>query len=322
MGQMNRRTFVKNISGTITAFSIARMGFCANEQLQVAVIGMRNQGSNDADSFIKTGRAKIIAACDVDSDILGQKTAAIEKKQQLAPKKFHDFREMLQDKSIDAVIIGTPDHWHAIQAIEACKAGKDVYVEKPCAHNVRECHLIAEAAAKYNRKVQHGTQQRSGNHFQQAKEIVKSGALGKISFVRTWACLGRESIGKEKPTDPPANLDYDFWLGPAPSVPYQKNRVHYNWRFMWDYGTGDMGNWGVHWLDIALWSLDLGWPKSTSSTGGKYVFDDDKEVADTQLAHYDYDSLSIAWELRMWSKFPMEKRDNGHLMRFMERNKR
>jgi len=182
--------------------------------------------------------------------------------------------------------------------------GKDVYLEKPCAHNVRECRAIAQAARKHGRIVQHGTMQRSGAHFQEAREYARSGKLGRIGLVRCYSILGRKSIGHRLDTKPPSHLDYDFWLGPAPERAYNENRCHYNWRFMWDYGTGDMGNWGVHWLDIPLWTLDLGWPDAVSSSGGKFIHDDDKETPDTQLTLYEYPRLTLVWELRMWSKYP------------------
>jgi len=273
-------------------------------RLRVGVIGLRTQGTNIAKSFIKTGQAEIAVVCDVDEEVLAARAGQIEVAQNRKVERVGDFRRMLDREGIDAVVIATPDHWHAIVAILACQAAKDVYLEKPCAHNVRECLEIAKAAKKHGRVVQHGTMQRSGTHFQEAREYVRSGKLGKIGFVRCFSILGRASIGHKPDTRSPAHLDYDFWLGPAPSKPYSENRCHYNWRFMWDYGTGDMGNWGVHWLDMPLWMMDLGWPDAVSCSGGKFVHDDDKETPDTQMALYEYPGLTVGWELRMWSKFP------------------
>jgi len=308
MSDLSRRGFVKRAASGLAGLStIALLGKSvrgANDKIHVAAIGVRTQGMTMARSFIKTGRAEVVAVCDVDRRILARKTKEIESLQNRKPRTYTDFRRVLEDKDVDAVIVATPDHWHGIIAIRACKAGKDVYLEKPCAHNVRECRLIAQAARKYNRIIQHGTMQRSGAHFQQAREYVRSGKLGKIGLIRCYSILGRKSIGHKPNSKPPSHLDYDFWLGPAAEKPYNENRVHYNWRFMWDYGTGDMGNWGVHWLDIPLWTLDLGWPDAVCSSGGKFIYDDDKETPDTQLTLYEYPGLTLAWELRMWSRYP------------------
>lgn len=315
MTELSRRTFVAASARTMAALSTLSVlpgrVFGSNERVRVGTIGIRSQGISVTNAMLKTGKADIVALCDVDEKILNEKTSQITSRQNAKPKSYKDFRQLLDDNDIDAVVIGTPDHWHAIQAIEACKAGKDVYVEKPCAHNVHECRLIAQAARKYNRIVQHGTQQRSAAHFQEAKAYVQSGKLGKIAMSRTWAALGRDSIGKKPASQPPAHLDYDLWLGPAPKKPYTENRCHYNWRFMWDYGTGDMGNWGVHWLDIALWCLDLKWPNAVQSSGGMYIFDDDKETPDTQITLYEYPDVLVVWELRMWSPYPFDNRTTG-----------
>ncbi len=315
MTDISRRSFVRKASGTIAGLGALALQphstRGANEKLQIATIGLRNQGFGDTRAMIKTGKADIVALCDVDQRVLEEKANNIESAQDRKPKTHTGFRKVLDDDEVDAVIIATPDHWHGIIAIEAVKAGKDVYIEKPCAHNVHECRMIAKAAQKYNRIVQHGTQQRSSNHFREAKEYVQSGELGKIAMIRTWAILGRGSIGHKPPTDPPDYVDYDMWLGPAPKKPFTENRFHYNWRFMWDYGTGDMGNWGVHWIDIGLWALDLGWPQAVSSSGGMHIYDDDKETPDTQLTLYEYPDLTMMWELRMWSKHTFDGRGTG-----------
>ncbi len=316
MNEINRRSFVKQTSGALAGLSLLHASnpsriLGANEKLNIASIGVRGMGMSDTKNFIQTGQTNIVALCDVDQKVLEEAQTEVEKYQGTKPKGVKDYREVLDNSEVDAVIIGTPDHWHAIMAIEACKAGKDIYVEKPCAHNVHECRQIAEAAKKYKRVVQHGTQQRSGEHFQKAKEYVQSGKLGKIALCRNWAILGRGSIGHAVPEEPPAHLDYNFWLGPAPKKQYTENRCHYRWRFMWDYGTGDMGNWGVHWLDIAIWALDLGWPTAVSSSGGMFIFDDDKETPDTQMTLYEYPNLTVMWELRMWSKHGFGGRGTG-----------
>lgn len=312
---MERRSFLTR-TGTLAGMAVAGslapgrvLG--ANDKINVAGIGVRSQGNGNIMNFIDTGETNIVTLCDVDTDQLEDKAGKVAEKQGKRPKTVTDYREVINDPEVDAIMIATPDHWHAIHALEALAAGKDLYIEKPCAHNVIECRMIAEAAAKHGRVVQHGTQQRSGTHFQQAKEIVLSGDLGKIVMCRNWAILGRGSIGHAEPEAPPSHINYDEWLGPAPKRPYTANRCHYNWRFMWDYGTGDMGNWGVHWLDIALWSLELGWPNAVSSQAGMFFFDDDKETPDTQTTLYDYDDLSVVWELRMWSRTGIHGRRTG-----------
>lgn len=316
MNGLNRRGFMNKTTSALAGAALvsaarpARVAG-ANGRVNIASIGVRSQGMGDTKELVATDRVNIVAMCDVDSEVLESKTAEIAEKQGQRPKTYSDFRKVLEDKDVDAVLIATPDHWHTYIAIAACQAGKDVYIEKPCAQDIIECQLIADAAKKYKRVVQHGTQQRSGKHFQQARDYVKSGKLGKVAFVRNWGILGRGGIGKAEPSDPPANLDYDMWLGPAPKHAYTKNRSHYNWRFFWDYGTGDMGNWGVHWLDIALWTLDLGWPESVSSTGGMHIYDDDKETPDTQMTLYEYPGVTVSWELLMWARHGNDGRSVG-----------
>jgi predicted dehydrogenase len=309
---LSRRSFLTSAAKGVTVLSAAAtvpqyLHAAAHERLRVGVIGLRTQGTIVAKSFIKTGEAEIAAVCDVDRQILDAQAAQIESAQGKKVEKHGDFRRILERPDIDAVIIATPDHWHAIIAIMACQASKDVYLEKPCAHNVLECHEVAKAAQRYGRVIQHGTMQRSGAHFKEAREYIRSGKLGHVAFVRCYSILGRTNIGRKPATDPPAHLDYDAWLGPAPFQPFHENRCHYNWRFMWNYGTGDMGNWGVHWLDMPLWMLELGWPDAVACSGGKYVHDDDKETPDTQTALYEYPKLTVAWELRMWSRFPNQE---------------
>ena len=226
MTALSRRSFVRRaacgLAGLTTATFLSDSVRGANDKISVAAIGVRTQGMIMARSFIKTGRAEITAVCDVDGQILSERTKDIESLQKKAPRACADFRRVLEDKDIDAVIVATPDHWHAIMAIRACEAGKDVYLEKPCAHNVRECRLIAQAARKHGRIIQHGTMQRSGAHFQEAREYVRSGKLGKIGLIRCFSILGRASIGHKPNSQPPSGLDYDFWLGPAPKSPTTK----------------------------------------------------------------------------------------------------
>ena len=314
MSEVSRRSFVRQTSGALAGLTLAsamrpNRVIGANETINLGCIGVGGMGSNDMKKFMLTERVNIAAVCDVDSKRARQAAAIVEDETDEAPKIYSDYRKLLEQKDIDAVLVATPDHWHTICTINACEAEKDVYVEKPCAHNVTECRAMAAGAKKYNRIVQHGTQQRSGLHFIEAREYVRSGKLGKIGLVRCWALPKRTMLAGKPDSDPPKNLDYNYWLGPAPERPYNEMRCHYNWRFVWDYGTGDMGNWGVHWIDCALWTLDLEWPKAVSSSGGKFVHPDIKETPDTQVSLYDYDNMTLIWEQRLWSGQPIE----GHL---------
>ena len=204
------------------------------------------------------------------------------------------------------LVVATPDHWHALATVWACQAGKHVYVEKPVSHNLVEGRRMVEAARKYDRVVQVGLQRRSGAHFQSAAEFVHSGKLGKVPFAQAWIAGNRKSIGRRADGDPPAGVDYDLWLGPAPERPFNPNRFHYNWRWNWDYGTGEVGNNGVHGLDVIRWVVGLDAPVRVTSGGGKLFYDDDQQTPDTQVVTFDFPGTTVVWEHRIWSKTGME----------------
>jgi predicted dehydrogenase len=310
MQKQNRRTFVKKI-GTASALA----GFInwnprakgANERVVLGLIGGRNQGSGDALRAIRQG-AEIKTFCDLDQAILDKVNPEFEKAQNKAPGTTKEFRRLLDDKDIDGVIIATPDHWHTHITLLACQAGKDVYVEKPLSQTIQEGHLIRQAARKYDRIVQVGTQNRSSENFQSAIEFVKSGKLGKICEITAWECQVRESIGRPPDSDPPSTVDYDQWLGPAPKRLFNINRFHYKWRFFWDYGNSELGNQGIHMLDVALWGIQTlravenCLPARVSGNAGIYWLDDAKEVPDTQIVTYDYGDFVLVWELRSFAK--------------------
>jgi predicted dehydrogenase len=305
MTEQNRRSFVAQGSafaatGLVNWNSRAQG---ANERVVLALIGGRNQGRGDALSAIRAG-AEIKTVCDIDDAIIrkvGAEIAALQKKD---PTGVKDFRRVLEDKDIDGVIIATPDHWHALPTILACQAGKDVYIEKPLSQTIQEGRLMREAARKYNRVVQVGMQRRSGEHFRSAIEYLASGKLGKVCMVRAWMIQVRGSIGNPPDGAPPSGADYDMWLGPAPKRAFNPNRFHYNWRFFWDYGNTELGNQGVHMLDIAMWGIQAlrgvenSLPKQVSGSSGIYWLDDAKEVPDTQVMTYDYGDLALVWELQ------------------------
>ena len=302
----NRRMFLKQAGAALAAGSFLKLNARAagaNEKITLALVGGNNQGRGVALNAIKDG-AEIKTFCDLDEAVLQKTGALLGKAQGREPKFEKDFRRVLDDKDIDAVIIATPDHWHAIQTIQACQAGKDVYIEKPLSQTIHEGQLMRDAARKYQRVVQVGMQRRSGEHFRHAIEYVASGKLGKVCLIKAWMNQIRPSIGNPPDEAPPPGIDYDVWLGPAPKRPFNKNRFHYSWRFFWDYGNTELGNQGVHMLDIAMWGIQSlrgvaqCLPQRVSGSAGIYWLDDAKEVPDTQTMIYDYGDLALVWELR------------------------
>jgi predicted dehydrogenase len=220
-------------------------------------------------------------------------------------------RRVFDDKSIDAVAIATPDHWHAPAAILACQAGKDVYVEKPCSHNVREGRMLVEAARKYKRIVQHGTQARSRPSTCRAIEMAHSGKIGKILMAKAWNVQKRKDIGRKPDSPVPAGLDYDAWVGPAQWMPFNENRFHYNWHWHWNFGTGDVGNDGAHQIDQARWALGVDYPTEVSGIGRKLFFEDDQVTPDTVVATFTYPGKILMFEMRIWNPYKLEGVDNG-----------
>jgi predicted dehydrogenase len=320
MQEENRRSFVKKI-GTASALA----GFInwnpraqgANDRVVLALIGGRNQGRGVATRMIEQG-AEIKTLCDLDAEILRKVGAELQQAQNKSVGSAKDFRSVLDDKDIDGVIIATPDHWHTHIALPACQSGKDVYLEKPVSQTIHEGHLIRDAARKYNRIVQVGTQRRSAEYCKSAIDYVASGKLGKLCLVKAWHSQVRPSIGTPPEGSPPLGIDYDVWLGPAPKRPFNPNRFHYNWRFFWDYGNAEIGNQGVHVLDLAMWGIQSArgvgncLPKRVSNSSGIYWLKDAKEVPDTQVVTYDYGDFMLVWELRSFTKArPLEGDEFG-----------
>jgi predicted dehydrogenase len=314
----NRRSFMKtSMLGTASLASLSPKLMGANERIGLALVGARNQGRGVALRSIREG-AEIRVLCDIDEAISAKVAPELERAQNRAPAVVKDFRRVLDDKGVDAVIVATPDHWHTHMSLLACQAGKDLYIEKPLSQTIREGQLIRDAARKYNRLVQVGTQRRSFEHFQTAADYVASGKLGKICLVKAWMCQVRPSIGNPPDGTPPASVDYDVWLGPAPKRPFNPNRFHYNWRFFWDYGNTELGNQGIHMLDVALLGIqkmrgkEKCLPGRISGHGGICWLDDAKEVPDTQLITYDYGDFLLVWELRSFGRHhPMEGTEAG-----------
>ena len=242
--------------------------------------------------------------CDVDDRNVPKAIESVMKnapKGTSAPTGVKDFRKILDDKSVDGLVIATPDHWHAPAAILACSAGKHVYVEKPCCHNPREGQWLVEAAKKHNRLVQHGTQKRTWPGVREAIGRLRAGDIGRVISCKTFYYSDRNTIGKGKPAEVPSWLDWEMWQGPAPKKPFRDNYVHYNWHWFWHWGTGEIGNNGVHFIDVARWGLDVDCPKTVSYTGGKYRFpEDDQQTPDTSTAVYDFGDKLLTWENRSW----------------------
>ena len=270
----------------------------ANEKIVAGVIGINGMGFADLTAFLKQPDTACGAICDVDENVLNRRAAEIEKIQGKKPAVYKDFRKLLEDKSLDIIIIGTPDHWHCLPYIYALQSGKHVYCEKPLSNSVEEIDLMQKAAKKYGKVVQIGQWQRSDPHWQDAIAFVHSGKLGKIRTVRAWSYQGWMKSVPVLPDEPvPAGVDYDFWLGPAPEKPFNRNRFHFTFRWYWDYAGGMMTDWGVHILDYALFGMNVSQPKSIMAMGGKYAYPDDAcETPDTLQALYEFDGFTLLWD--------------------------
>ncbi len=271
----------------------------ANDRIQVAVVGVRGRGRDHIAIFGSRPGARVIAVCDIDDAQSERAVALAEKVQGSKPRVYRDFRKLLEDREVDAVSLATPNHWHALQTIWACQAGKDVYVEKPASHNIWEGRKMIEAARKYQRIVQVGMQSRAIAHKRRAIERLRQGAIGKVYMAKGLCYKRRRSIGRKPDGPVPPGVDWDLFLGPAPMRPFNENRFHYNWHWFWDTGNGDIGNQGVHEMDIARWGLGKqSLPAVVHSTGGKYVYEDDQETPNTQIAEFDYGDCLLVFEVR------------------------
>jgi len=270
----------------------------ANDRIQVGIVGLGGRGQDHIKTYLTLPEANIAALCDVNQEALERSQATVQKSTQNKPKGYTDMREVFADKNVDAVSMPLPNHWHALSTIWACQAGKDVYVEKPACHNVFEGQKMIEAARKYKRIVQIGSQGRSSPHKRKAAQLLAEGVIGKIYMARGLCFNRRKSIGHMADAPVPLGLDWDKFLGPAPMRPYNELRFKYNWHWFWDTGNGDIGNQGVHQMDIARWGLGRGLPQSVFSTGGKYIYNDDQETPNTQIATFNYGDAEIVFEVR------------------------
>jgi predicted dehydrogenase len=271
----------------------------ANDTIRIGVAGLHGRGGAHVGEFSKMKGVEITYLIDPDTTTYETRIKAIEKNGGSTPKTVQDIRRALDDQNLDAISIASPNHWHSLMTVWGCQAGKDVYVEKPCSHNVHEGRVAVEAARKYDRIVQHGTQSRSMPSWAKLAEVVKSGRYGKLLVSRGLCYKTRDTIGVKPNTEPPENLDYDLWLGPALEHPFNANYVHYNWHWFWNFGNGDIGNQGVHQMDIARWMIpDATLPSSVLSLGGRFGYADQGETPNSQIAVFDYGDTQLIFEVR------------------------
>ena len=309
----SRREFIRSLSGGAAAAAFAGLGpgFTAksraqvrgaNERIRVAVMGLNGRGHSLAGTFAKQPGCRVAYLCDVDRRAFDRTAAAVAKIQGDAPKTTGDVRRCLDDRDVDALVVAAPDHWHAPATLLACKAGKDVYVEKPCSHSPAEGEILVAAAKQYGRTVQLGTQRRSYPNVIEAMKELRGGIIGRPYFAKGWYTNNRKSIGVGAEAPVPEWLDFELWQGPAPRRPFRDNLVHYNWHWFWHWGTGEALNNGTHMLDLMRLGLGVEFPTRVASSGGRFHFTDDWETPDTQVITLDYaERVSMAWEGRSCS---------------------
>lgn len=306
---MQRRKFIRESSligtgclafgsGLIQASPVINNPLPKSDKLRFGVIGCNGMGWSDTRSLLKMDDVELVAICDVDQNVVQKRKEEYATVRDNKVKTYGDYRELLDDKKVDFVVIGTPDHWHCKIMVDAVMAGKDVYCEKPLANSIQECNIMMQAAEKTGKIVQIGQWQRSGTHYKKAKEILDSGNLGKIRLVKVWAYQGwMKPVNVVLDGAVPEGVDYDFWLGPAPKRPFNQNRFHFNFRWFWDYAGGLMTDWGVHEIDIALYFMGAKAPKSVMASGGKLAYPDDaSETPDTLQTVFEYDDFTMLWE--------------------------
>lgn len=307
MSSPTRRGFIATSALTLSAASYNRAADKPNEKIRVAIMGLKVRGKQLAPGFAAAPNTEITHLVDPDPSMV-KPVLDVLKNPASPPKAETDIRKVLDDKSVTAIVVSAPDHWHALATIWAAERGKHVYVEKPVSHNLFEGQQMVKAARKYKVVVQAGTQRRSQSSVIAAREYVAAGKLGKVAFGRAWIAGNRPNIGFAKPSPVPEGVDYSLWLGPA-SGEFTKNRFHYNWHWFWDLGTGEIGNNGIHGLDVARNVMGLDAPTKISCAGGKYYHDDEQQTPDTQIATFDFPTgpggamgCTLVWEHRVWEK--------------------
>ena len=312
----NRRDFIRQFAlagtGLLLSPSVFSIGRLQSEKVVVGVVGTNSRGNYLARMFAQLPNVEVGYICDVDANVLNKTIAEIEKLAGKKPKGEKDVRKLLEVKDLDAVVIAAPDHWHAPATLMALKAGKHVYVEKPCSHNPAEGEMLVAAASKYNRLVQMGNQRRSFPKMIEAVQALREGIVGRVYFAKGWYANARKPIGVGKVTPVPAHLDYELWQGPAPRKPYKDNLIHYNWHWFWNWGTGEALNNGTHEIDLMRWGLGVEYPTKVVSGGGRFAYKDDWETPDTQTITYEFpNNTAISWEGRSCNDYDEVKSGRG-----------
>lgn len=305
---LNRRDFIGyGAAGTlaIRARALKAGAIGSNDRVRVAICGLHGRGNDHLENYSKIQNVQIAALCDIDENVLRMRLAEMDKMGLPKPATYSDVRKLLEDKSIDAISIATPNHWHSLMGIWACQAGKDVYVEKPCSHNLWEGKQLVKASQRYNRIVQQGSQLRSTASARDMVQKLNNGIIGDIYMARGLCYKWRDTIGRAEVEPVPAGVDYDLWTGPAPVHAFTKNRFHYNWHWNWTYGNGDLGNQGIHQVDVARWGLGLGFPNRVNAMGGHFMFEDDQQTPNDLNCTFEYHlpggkRKMITFEVRHW----------------------
>lgn len=309
---MNRRSFFFLSAAAAGAVPARPQAAAPSDQAAIGFIGVGGRGRGLLRGFSALPDARVAAICDADQASLERAQATLDQAGVARPKAVEDMRRLFDDPSLDAVVVATPDHWHAPATILACDSGKDVYVEKPASHNIREGRLMVDAARRNGRIVQLGTQSRSKRWIVEAIGRIHSGEIGTVRMAKAWDVQLRRDIGHKENSPVPEGVDYELYLGPTTWIPFNENRFHYNWHWHWHFGTGDAGNDGVHQIDVARWALQAEAPTVVSGMGKKIHFDDDQQTPDTMNVTFDYgDGKLLQWEMRIWNPYGMEGVDNG-----------
>ncbi|UCF36852.1 MAG: Gfo/Idh/MocA family oxidoreductase [Acidobacteriota bacterium] len=313
---MDRRTFIQtSAAAPAIALAAGRKILGANETIRVAVLGVNGRGRNHIGGLQPLENVEVVALVDPDLAVARKRAAEFEEKYGRRPEVIQDMRRVLDDPEIDVVSIATPNHWHALATIWACQAGKDVYVEKPGTHSISEGRSMIAAARKYNRIVQHGVQLRSSPAIREAMQMIEDGVIGDVYMARAMIFKWRPALEQHPDEQPPADLDYDLWVGPGKWRPYSKRHVHYNWHWTWDYGNGEIGNQGVHELDLLQWGLGVKLPTRVAAMGGKYLWEDHRETPEllTALCHFEKEKKYAEIAVRFWCSNHEAEEANGNI---------
>lgn len=307
----SRRSFLASaaaastVAATINSSQAVQAAF-DEEKVVVGIMGV-NRGAALAQVFASLPNVEVRYVCDADSQRMEAFRKTLSEKVDYEVKGVTDFRKILDDAEVQAFVCAAPNHWHAPASILACSAGKHVYVEKPCCHNPREGELLIEAARKHKRCVQMGNQRRSGDKITEAMNLMHEGRIGRVYYSRSWYAATRGTIGTGTPANAPPELDYDLWQGPAPRQPFTSNKLHYNWHWFWNYGNGELGNNGIHSIDLSRWGLQVDYPTRVVSSGGRYVFDDDQQTPDSHVVSFEFpEEKQIVWECLSCNRYGMD----------------